>query len=780
MQVELRAHRAQRLIPAADPRYEELERIGRGSQGSVYTVRLLLDGSVAVLKRVRIGDDRARASALREAEHMLRVQHAAVVGCRDCFVDGDELCIVMEYCEGGDLRLRIELARMSGSLFAEEQVLMWLAQLALALHHVHERGLLHRDLKTENVFISSAGLIKLGDFGIAIGLGASELAATAVGTPYYMSPELFLGKPYAHEADVWALGCILVEMCSQCVAFEADNLNALSLRVMRGAHQSLPPKYSPELHALVRLLLSVNPAGRPSVAELLCTPILRRHIASYTLAALGGFSLEAQLASPPLAALRSQLSAAGLSVLLNSITPSCLSPLRLRRATRLARPAEAGSACALACGDCRAGGSGSGGGAALGGAGTTREQQHRGDAKREQHHRGEDLVQQLLDDEQERLRVEMAMRKLESERRARQKQKQREAGAAGRRVHPGGAGCGAVSTGAGDGCAHPARATLGRSAAYGRRSTHPAVPRAPGSSAISAASNVHRRHGGGGSPAHTFYSFTGVTDDASPPSARSAHGGFVRLLAPGELPLAALASVLPPAHFIQPPMHGRRHRNFGRGAAGSEEEGYLSAQEERELVVETEHGMDLSHGADDVFAGFRMPNTAHAGAIDLVCGVEEEGEAEDPLMSNDGTRLTTWRGPALQYLRMDDRGEGQSASEGDDGELPGERTATAAELSMSAKERVLARRARQKLEEEARWTVALDSARRRYFSERQEAVQMQRDQYRGREGLSQALHLNTDRIDATLGQVHRLTERLTPKMLLFVQAHTWGQQDKAA
>jgi len=94
---------------------------------------------------------------------------------------------------------------------------------------------------------------------------------------------------------------------------------------------------------------------------------------------------------------------------------------------------------------------------------------------------------------------------------------------------------------------------------------------------------------------------------------------------------------------------------------------------------------------------------------------------------------------------------------------------------MSAKERVLARRARQKAEEEAAQKVALDTARRQYFSERQEAVQMQRDQYRGREGLSQALHLNTDKIDATLSQVHLLTEPLTPQKLRFVHAHKWGQ-----
>lgn len=752
-----------------------MARIGRGSQGSVYTVRSLLDGSVAVLKRLQIGDEIARASALREAEHMLRVQHAAVVGCRECFVDGDELCIVMEYCEGGDLRLRIKLARMGGSLFAEEQVLMWLAQLALALHHVHERGLLHRDLKTENVFISSAGLLKLGDFGIARGLGASELAATVVGTPYYMSPELFRGQPYAHEADVWALGCILVEMCSQCLAFEADNFNALALRVMRGAHQSLPPKYSAELHALVRLLLNVNPAGRPSVAELLCTPILRRHIASYAVAALSGFALEAQLASQPLAALRSQLSSAGLGVLLDSITPPCSSPLRLPRHARPARPYEAGSAWSLANDNGRAAGGGSGDGARMPGAASSREP----------HYWGEDLVQQLLDDEHDRLRVEMALRRLEGERRARQEKKKAEAearrkvGVAGHAMRPGPDGGGGVCANAADGSAHSARAPPGRSAAYGRRAAHPKGPGVTGLGGTGAESNDHRtaRHGGRGPLALTPDPSTGEIAHVSPPAVRLAREPSVRLLAEGEVPQAAFEPAVPLANFTSPAMHGRRHRSFERASNVPDEGGRLGAHEESEMAVEIEHSLDLAPEADDVFAGFRMPNTAQDGEVDLGRGVGQDREAGELSMPNDGAGLTTHHGPvepAIQYARMVERG-GQPAVERGYVALRDERTATAAKPSMSAKERVLARRAQQKAEEEAAQKVALDTARRQYFSERQAAVQMQRDQYRGREGLSQALHRNTDKIDATLSQVHLLTEPLTPQKLRFVHAHKWGQ-----
>ena len=106
-----------------------------------------------------------------------RIHIQAVIGYRDTFVDDEHLCLVMEHGDGGDFATRILNATRP---FTEDQVLSWFAQLALALHHVHERGVLHRDLKTCNVFMTASGQLKLGDFGIAKLLASHEqgLAAT--------------------------------------------------------------------------------------------------------------------------------------------------------------------------------------------------------------------------------------------------------------------------------------------------------------------------------------------------------------------------------------------------------------------------------------------------------------------------------------------------------------------------------------------------------------------------------------------------------------------------
>ena len=299
--------------------YQELNCIGRGTQGSVYTVRHLEEGVTYVLKRMHIVESEQRRAALLEAETLQRLQHPSVVGYRDTFVDGEYLSLVMEYCEGGDLASRIASNR--DRPFAEEQILQWLAQLALALHHVHERGVLHRDLKTQNVFLTAAGQIKLGDFGIAKQIApqsaptlSGALTATCVGTPYYMSPELFRGEAYGGKSDAWALGCVLFELVARRRAFQSPNLNSLSVKVMRGEHGPLPPCYSSSLHDLVRSLLAVQPSNRPSVSSLLSHQMLRRHVVAFGDATLGPHGEAAQLAHAALAALRSQLLALGLYV----------------------------------------------------------------------------------------------------------------------------------------------------------------------------------------------------------------------------------------------------------------------------------------------------------------------------------------------------------------------------------------------------------------------------------------------------------------------------------
>ncbi|XP_044772822.1 serine/threonine-protein kinase Nek4 isoform X3 [Neomonachus schauinslandi] len=148
--------------------------------------------------------------------------------------------------------------------------------------YLHEKHILHRDLKTQNVFLTRTNIIKVGDLGIARVLeNHCDMASTLIGTPYYMSPELFSNKPYNYKSDVWALGCCVYEMATLKHAFNAKDMNSLVYRIIEGKLPPMPKDYSPELAELIRTMLSKRPEERPSVRSILRQPYIKRQIALF-------------------------------------------------------------------------------------------------------------------------------------------------------------------------------------------------------------------------------------------------------------------------------------------------------------------------------------------------------------------------------------------------------------------------------------------------------------------------------------------------------------------
>ena len=193
-------------------KYEICKLIGKGNYGKAYLVKSLEDNNLYVNKIIDMSQftKEQLESALHEAEILKSLQHPNIIRCIDFFVDDKKLCLVTEYADLGDLSKIIKYQILSGYFFCEEIILNWFVQLCFAIKYIHSKNILHRDLKLSNIFLTSKGNIKLGDFGIAkILTSKDDLAKTLVGTPYYLSPELCLKKPYNHKSDIWSLGCIL-------------------------------------------------------------------------------------------------------------------------------------------------------------------------------------------------------------------------------------------------------------------------------------------------------------------------------------------------------------------------------------------------------------------------------------------------------------------------------------------------------------------------------------------------------------------------------------------
>lgn len=143
---------------------------------------------------------------------------------------------------------------------------------------MHEKRILHRDLKTQNVFLKK-GRVKLGDFGIAKVLDDTrDFANTCIGTPQYMSPELFKNKPYSYKSDIWALGCVLYEMCNLRTAFEAQSLNGLAMKILKGNYNPINKNFSKELRELIGSMLDLNAGKRPTITDILKKQFLAPYI----------------------------------------------------------------------------------------------------------------------------------------------------------------------------------------------------------------------------------------------------------------------------------------------------------------------------------------------------------------------------------------------------------------------------------------------------------------------------------------------------------------------
>ena len=130
---------------------------------------------------------------------------------------------------------------------------------------------MHRDLKAKNIFLDKRGRVRIGDLGVARVLGSGSLAATMVGTPYYLSPELCENKPYGVKSDVWALGCVLYELCTMTYPFDARNQAALILKIIRGKYVPIGTSYSTGLREVIDLCLQKVPPTPHSPLDRLVT-----------------------------------------------------------------------------------------------------------------------------------------------------------------------------------------------------------------------------------------------------------------------------------------------------------------------------------------------------------------------------------------------------------------------------------------------------------------------------------------------------------------------------
>nr|XP_019818197.1 PREDICTED: serine/threonine-protein kinase Nek11 isoform X6 [Bos indicus] len=189
-------------------RYMLQQKLGSGSFGTVFLVsdkKAKQGEELKVLKEICIGElnPNETVQATLEAQLLSKLNHPAIVKFHANFVEQDKFCIITEYCEGRDLDCKIQEYKEAGKTFPESQIIEWFIQLLLGVDYMHERKILHRDLKSKNIFLKNNKL-KIGDFGVSrLLMGSCDLATTLTGTPHYMSPEALKHQGYDTKSDIW-------------------------------------------------------------------------------------------------------------------------------------------------------------------------------------------------------------------------------------------------------------------------------------------------------------------------------------------------------------------------------------------------------------------------------------------------------------------------------------------------------------------------------------------------------------------------------------------------
>jgi len=161
------------------------------------------------------------------------LKHKYIVGFKEVYkTKSNKVCIVMDYADGGDLAGKIKKHASAKKKIKEDIILDWMTQMCLALKYIHDRKIIHRDIKAQNIFVMSDGTIRFGDFGVARVLASTlERAKTQVGTPYYISPEILKSRGYTSKTDIWSLGVLLFELCALDVPVKAPSLHELYRKI---------------------------------------------------------------------------------------------------------------------------------------------------------------------------------------------------------------------------------------------------------------------------------------------------------------------------------------------------------------------------------------------------------------------------------------------------------------------------------------------------------------------------------------------------------------------
>ena len=255
--------------------FEIINQIGTGAFSKVFKVRRKIDNEIYALKEVNLSSlsDKERENAFTEIKILSSIDNPHVIAYKDSFYEKEKntIYLIMEYAAYGDLDYQIMNRIKNRVYFNEKEIWDIIEQIVIGLNALHEKQILHRDLKAANIFICDKYFtsLKIGDLNVSKCLNTFTMKNTQTGTPYYASPEVWNNRPYDYKSDIWSLGCLFYELTTLTAPFKGKSMKELYENVEKGIIEPIPRIYTESLFTLIKMCLRHDDKLRPSAIELL-------------------------------------------------------------------------------------------------------------------------------------------------------------------------------------------------------------------------------------------------------------------------------------------------------------------------------------------------------------------------------------------------------------------------------------------------------------------------------------------------------------------------------
>ena len=258
-------------------KYKIIKQIGEGSFAKIFQIKIENSNKIFVLKQIKItqedlNDSNNFSEIQNESKILSNLNNKFILKFYDSYFEKNtsNLNIITEFCNSGDLCDYLILYMQKNKKLNEKLIWFIFIQISLGLFYLHSKKILHRDIKTKNIFLNEDFSIKIGDLGVAkILKNTNSFAHTFIGTPYYLSPEVCKDLPYNDKSDVWAIGCVLYEMACLKHPFEGEKQIEIYSKIINNKYDDVDECYSKDLRKMIHILLNKNEEKRPKMKDVI-------------------------------------------------------------------------------------------------------------------------------------------------------------------------------------------------------------------------------------------------------------------------------------------------------------------------------------------------------------------------------------------------------------------------------------------------------------------------------------------------------------------------------